>query len=107
MSCLLHGLLCVCELDAWLLQWQAWGDAYVHIFCQDSQTDPGGCRECAFWNQDSAGKLGRLMASTVDQLEKRSVDLYVSGMGHMMAGIWDQVAQDIGLLVVEGLLGER
>lgn len=47
------------------------------------------------------------MASTVDQLEKRSVDLYVSGMGHMMAGIWDQVAQDIGLLVVEGLLGER
>jgi len=47
------------------------------------------------------------MASTVDQLEKGIVDLYVCGMGHMMAGIWDRVAQDTGLLVVEGLLGER
>lgn len=80
---------------------------YVHICCQDRQNDLGGCWERAFWNQDGAGKLSRLMESVVDQLENSSVEMYIYVVGHMMAEVWDQVAQGTGLLVVEGLVGER
>ncbi len=43
----------------------------------------------------------------MDQLENSSVEMYFYGGGHMMAEVWDQVAQGTGLLSVEGLVGER
>lgn len=42
----------------------------------------------------------------MDQLENCSVEP-IFDRGHMMDGVWDHVAQGIGILVVEGLVGER
>lgn len=48
------------------------------------------------------------MVSIVDRSVWDQLDLSVRGIAcHMAAGIWDRVTQGTGVLVEEGLVGER